>query len=167
MLHRAVQSRLVLDDGAHCTITRVDADRARGADDDAVVVLTISSMGFRLMLLLRFRNDEATSAYFTRGGTAGSLNDALLETGNLCCGAINQDFVGHFADLGMSTPYILGGQSQRHVDSLKPDYRADFEVAIGASVQLGVTMCLFTRVPLDFTVSEEVVEASDGELELF
>lgn len=171
VLHRAVQSRLVLQPDDACTLAHVDAApgtlTGNGMQDDVVVVLTISSMGFRYMLFLRFPAGAGTTDYFARGD-ASQLQDALLELGNLCCGAINQDLGRHFPDLGMSTPYVLAGPSLRHVDSLKPDYRADFDVTIGTSARLGVTMCLFTRVPIDFHVGEAVEEASsDGELELF
>jgi hypothetical protein len=167
VLRRAVESRLVLGDGDACEITRRETAPADDAHDDVVVALTISSMGFRYMLFLRFRDDAATAGYFARSNT-GDLRDALLELGNLCCGAINQDLVRHFPDLGMSTPYVLGGQSLRHVDSLRPDYRADFEVAIGASVGVGVTMCMFTRVPVDFQLGADIEQDNtEGELELF
>ena len=167
VLRRAVESRLVLADGDACEMTRLDMPPARDAHDDVVVALTISSMGFRYMLFLRFRDDAASAGYFARGN-AGALRDALLELGNLCCGAINQDLVRHFPDLGMSTPYVLGGQSLRHVDSLRPDYRADFDVVIASSVGVGVTMCMFTRVPVDFQLSTEIEQdTSEGELELF
>ena len=83
-----------------------------------------------------------------------------------------------------STPYVLDGQSLRHIDSLHPDYRADYRVNCGANcgadcganfavspagtVQVGVTMCVFTRVPVDFHAGQEIEEASsEGELELF
>ena len=167
VLHRAVQSRLVLQPGDPCTITEVATHMPDGAANDVIVVLTISSMGFRYMLFLRFPDDAATADYFARGN-ANDLRDALLELGNLCCGAINQDLGRHFPDLGMSTPYVLGGHALRHVDSLKPDFRADFDVAIGTSVAVGVTMCMFTRVPVDFQLSTEIEQdTSEGELELF
>jgi len=107
VLQRAVQARLVQHAGDACDFARVEpgADDSRNADSDPVVALTISSMGFRFMLFLRFGSDTATANYFARGGMP--LHDALLELGNLCCGAINQDLVHHFPDLGMSTPYVL------------------------------------------------------------
>lgn len=173
VLERAVRARLVLQPGDACTIDRVTLP---GADDDAgaddlVVVLTISAMGFRYMLFLRFRNDAATVAYYARD-SVDELRDALLELGNLCCGAINQELVRHFPDLGMSTPYVLGGHSLRHIDSLKPDYRADVTIAIADGVVIDATACLFTRVPVDFHIDAGAEEAtgnatSDGELELF
>ncbi|WP_342050256.1 MULTISPECIES: hypothetical protein [unclassified Cupriavidus] len=191
VLERAVRSRLVLQPGDTCTIDRVtipaaDSDgrvdgRVEGRIDgsvdgnDPVVALTISAMGFRYMLFLRFRNDAATAAYYARDN-AGELRDTLLELGNLCCGAINQELVRHFPDLGMSTPYALGGHSLRHIDSLKPDYRADVCVAIADGVVIDATTCLFTRVPIDFHIDAGAEEAtsnatsnatSDGELELF
>ncbi|MDT6959924.1 MULTISPECIES: hypothetical protein [Cupriavidus] len=163
VLHRAVRSRLVLDAGDPCTIT--DAPPATGDAAGSVVVLTIASMGFRYMLFLRFGDDPATAGYYA---ATGDLRDALLERGNLCCGAINQDLGRHFPDLGMSTPYVLDAACLRHVDSLHPDHRADFDVVIGPAVHVAVTMCLFTRVPVDFHVAPDAEEATtDGELELF
>jgi len=170
LLRRAVQSRLILQPDDNWTMTRSDAEPGAAATSDTVVVLTISSMRFRLLLLLRFSGDAGTHAYYTRGDEAASLRDALLETGNLCCGAINQDLVKHFPDLGMSTPYLLSGPSLQHIGSLQADYRADFDVAIGdAPAQLGITACMFASGMIDFTVSEtvETEEADDGGLELF
>ncbi|CAG9166492.1 hypothetical protein [Cupriavidus pampae] len=180
VLQRAVRARLVLS-GEPCAITRVDVRADEVTPDkvtpdevtpnDSVVALTISSMGFRYMLFLRFLGDAASVRYFA-SGAADDFRDAVLELGNLCCGAINQELVGHFPDLGMSTPYVLDGHCLHHVDSLKPDYRADFDVTLdaasGEAVLVGVTMCLFTRVPIDFHAGHEVEMAtSDGELELF
>jgi hypothetical protein len=170
LLRRAVQSRLILQPDHNWTMSRSEAEPGAAATSDTVVVLTISSMRFRLLLLLRFSGDAGTHAYYTRGEESASLRDALLETGNLCCGAINQDLVKHFPDLGMSTPYLLSGPSLQHIGSLQADYRADFDVAIGeAPAQLGITVCMFASGTIDFTVSEtaETEEADDGGLELF
>lgn len=192
VLERAVRARLVLREGDHCTIARAGGPDAGGVFDDSgvddswvddiVVVLTIASMGFRYMMFLRFRDDPASAAYFSAYfsdyfsadiAPGRALRNALLELGNLCCGAVNQELGRHFPDLGMSTPYVLGGHSLAYIDSLQPDYRADLVASISvasieSAVTVGATMCLFTRVPIDFHAGEDVEMAgSDGALELF
>jgi len=171
IFHRAAQSRLPAQAGDACVVTPAPnglaGERAHGRADAEVVVLTISSVVFRLMLVLHFEDDEATRAYFMPDGAQGALREAFVETGNLCCGAINQDLLRHFPDLGMSTPYVLSAHCVPHLDGLKPDYRAAYNVSINGTVQLGATVCVFTSAPLDFVADEDAVEESGGELELF
>ena len=60
--------------GDHATGYRLLAgERAHGRADAEVVVLTISSVVFRLMLVLHFEDDEATRAYFMPDGAQGAL----------------------------------------------------------------------------------------------
>lgn len=167
IFHRAAQSRLALQADDACVISPAGHGLAVGEADAEVVVLTISSVVFRLLLVLHFEDDEATRAYFTRDGAQGALREAFVETGNLCCGAMNQALLAHFPDLGMSTPYVLSARSMPHIEGLKPDYRASYTVSINASVQLGATVCVFTSAPLDFMADAEAAEESGGELELF
>lgn len=171
IFHRAARSRLPAQAGDACVVTPAPkglaGERAHGRADAEVVVLTISSVVFRLMLVLHFEDDEATRAYFMPDGAQGALREAFVETGNLCCGAINQDLLRHFPDLGMSTPYVLSAHCVPHLDGLKPDYRAAYNVSINGTVQLGATVCVFTSAPLDFVADEDAVEESGGELELF
>ncbi|MDF3832874.1 hypothetical protein P3W85_07930 [Cupriavidus basilensis] len=164
---RAAQSRLTVQADDACVVSPARHVWESDAADAEVVVLTISSVVFRLLLVLHFEDDEATRAYFMRDGAQGALREAFVETGNLCCGAVNQDLLRHFPDLGMSTPYVLSAHCVSHLEDLKPDYRASYTVSINASVQLGATVCVFTSAPLDFVADTEAVEESGGELELF
>ncbi|MFD1560641.1 hypothetical protein ACFSHT_34220 [Paraburkholderia silviterrae] len=160
----AARTRLVTDPQHACEIAPAPGDLAQG---EHAVLLTISSMQFRLLLLLHVKDDEATRAYYM-GGAEGVLVDTFMEFCNLCCGAMNQQLVEHFPDLGMSTPYALGSQCLPYLRVLKPDHVKSYALTIDGTVRLGATLCICTRSPLDF-VAVEAVEAHDsaGELELF
>jgi hypothetical protein len=96
-----------------------------------------------------------------------SLQDALLEICNLCCGAVNQDLLRYFPDLGMSTPYVLSARCVSHLEQLKPDCLSSYAITINRSVQLAATVCVCAHAPIDFIADMTAVEESSGELELF
>ncbi|WP_027796695.1 hypothetical protein [Paraburkholderia acidipaludis] len=160
----AVRTRLVTDAQHHCEISPRPAEAAQGAQ---VVVLTISSMQFRLLLLLHFEDDEATRRYYM-GDTQGSLTESFMEFGNLCCGAMNQQLVEHFPDLGMSTPYALSSACLPYLRELKPDYVSTYALTLDGSVRLGATLCVCSQTSLDFVAAQtETANEGAGELELF
>jgi len=159
----AARTRLVTDPQHVCEIVPASGD----APGEHAVLLTISSMQFRLLLLLNAKGDEATRAYYV-GGSESALVDTFMEFGNLCCGAMNQQLIEHFPDLGMSTPYALGSQCLPYLRELKPDHVKSYALTIDGAVRLGATLCICTRAPLDFVVAQSAqMHASAGELELF
>ncbi|MCG5077550.1 hypothetical protein [Paraburkholderia tagetis] len=164
ILFAAARTRLVTDPQHACEIASAPDDSAEG---EHAVLLTISSMQFRLLLLLHIKDDEATRAYYL-GEAEGVLADAFMEFGNLCCGAMNQHLLEYFPDLGMSTPYALDSQCLHYLRELKPDYLKSYALTIDGAVRLGATLCICTSSPLDF-VADQLTEAqeSTGELELF
>ncbi|MEB2550424.1 hypothetical protein [Burkholderia gladioli] len=159
----AARARLA-GDGACQIVPREAPDAGRGVE---AVVLTISSLSFRLLLLLHYRDDDATRAHYVGAAAQRSLREAILEVANLCYGAINQALVEHFPDLGMSTPYRLNGASAAHLDELKPDHLAAYDLSLGESVKLGATLCVCANAPIDFVADMLDVDAGAGELELF
>jgi hypothetical protein len=162
----AARTRLVTDTQHGCDIAPHTSEAAQGAQ---MVVLTISSMQFRLLLILHFDDDEATRQYYTDATDAErTLVDAFMEFGNLCCGSMNQQLVAHFPDLGMSTPYVLSGECLPHLRELKPDYVSSYALTIDGSVRLGATLCVCSQTTLDFVAANiETATESTGELELF
>jgi hypothetical protein len=165
-LHSA-RARLPIDSGDACDITPLGAQQANEALAAHIVVLTISSIAFRFLLVLHFDDDRTTRDYYLRESEERSLAEALMEVGNLCCGAINQKMVEFFPDLGMSTPYQLSGACVPYLTELKPDYLAAFRIGIGANVQLGATLCVCASAPVDFVAYIDETQESTGELELF
>ncbi|WP_233872573.1 hypothetical protein [Paraburkholderia adhaesiva] len=160
----AARTRLVTDAQHVCEIAPHASHTAQGAQ---VVVLTISSMQFRLLLLLHFDDNETMRRYYAADAQR-TLAEAFMEFGNLCCGAMNQQLVAHFPDLGMSTPYTLSGECLPHLHELKPDYLSSYALVIDGSVRLGATVCVCSQTSLDFVAADtETASESTGELELF
>ncbi|WP_423394748.1 hypothetical protein [Burkholderia sp. LMG 21824] len=145
--------------------------RAKPKVTEHVAVLTISALHFRLLLALRFSDDEATRRQFA-GATAGTssqrpLPEAFMEVANLCCGAINQALTAPFPDLGMSTPYLLSGSSIDYLPALAPDHVAAYDLTLDGDVRVGATLCVCANAPVDFHVPETATVDTGGELELF
>ncbi|WP_334002876.1 hypothetical protein [Burkholderia cepacia] len=148
-----------------------DRARAKPTVPEHVAALTISALHFRLLLALRFSDDDATRRHFA-GATAGAgsqrpLPEAFMEVANLCCGAINQALTAPFPDLGMSTPYLLSGSSIDYLGALSPDHVAAYDLTLDGDVRVGATLCVCANAPVDFHVPETAVMETGGELELF
>ncbi|WP_217590644.1 hypothetical protein [Burkholderia sp. GbtcB21] len=145
--------------------------RSKPKVPEYVVVLTISALHFRLLLALRFSDDDATRGHFA-GATAGTsgqrpLPEAFMEVANLCCGAINQALTVSFPDLGMSTPSLLSGASIDWLPALAPDYVGAYDLTLDGDVRVGATLCVCANAPVDFHVPETAAVDTGGELELF
>lgn len=171
IFRKAAQSRLTLDPGDVCDITplaqaKAEPDSNTNSNGD-VVVLTISSIVFRLILVFHFNEDGSTRDYFLRDGAERPFQEVFLEICNLCCGAVNQALLEYFPDLGMSTPYVLHARSVSHLEQLKPAYLASHAITINGSVQLAATVCVCAYAPLDFIADVSAVQESGGELEFF
>lgn len=163
---QAARSRLTAEPEHACDIVRVTT---RGSSAE-VIVLTIASIEFRIVLLLQFAEDEATRDYYVaRSGQADerTLREAAMELGNLCCGAVNQQLVEHFPDLGMSTPYALSSDCMGYLDELYPEYVVAYDITIEHAARVRSTLCVCANAPLDFTAQVAEVHESAGELELF
>jgi hypothetical protein len=165
---KAARSRLPLQTHDACDITPLtpaDVNTEDAADN--LVILTISSVVFRLLLVFNFDEDTPTRDYFLKDAGQGSLQETLLEICNLCCGAMNHELLHYFPDLGMSTPYVLSARCLPHLEELKPDYLASYAITISESVRLAATVCVCADAPIDFTADVSNAEESTGELELF
>lgn len=162
----AARTRLTMDAAHACEIVRAARPGDMGPNAD-VIVLTIASIDFRIVLLLQFADDDATRAYYAAQGADRSLRESAMEIGNLCCGAINQQLVEHFPDLGMSTPYALSSDCMGYLDELDPQYVAIYDIAIETAVRLRATLCVCAQRSLDFVAQAADVQESAGELELF
>jgi hypothetical protein len=167
IFQKAAQSRLPQASGDHCDIVPLAQGDIGVKSAANVIVLTISSIEFRLLLIFHFEENQGMRDYFVKDAEQGSLREALLETGNLFCGAMNQELLHYFPDLGMSTPYVLSARCVPHLEALRPDYLSSYAITIDHSVQLAATICVCANAPLDFVADMNAVEESSGELELF
>jgi hypothetical protein len=169
ILQKAAQTRLTVDPGHTCSVvlqTRHGVG-THAADATNVVILTISSIAFRLLLILHVNEDAATVEYFTKGDAERPFREVFQEICNLCCGSINQELLRYFPDLGMSTPYMLSARCLPYLEGLKPELLETWAVTINDSVELAATVCVCADAPIDFTADVSVAEDASGELELF
>lgn len=141
-----------------------------------VVMLTVSSYLYRVLLFIHFNRDAATRGYVADlAGTSLSemdderFNDVMMERGNLCCGALNRDIATVLPHIGMSTPCILHRSSMEHVSALAPAYTRRFKADVSPAVSLHFTLALCAFANLDFAFEPRTVEEDEtaGELEMF
>jgi hypothetical protein len=163
---KAAAARLAPRPGDACRIEPLPPDKTGNTPEEHIVILTISSLSFRLLVILHVDETPATRACFA-GEAAVPFREAFYEIANLCGGAINQELQRYFPDLGMSTPYTLGGRCIDFLGALKPAYLSRHAISINESVRMSATLCLCAYAPVDFAYDDKVVEETAGELELF
>lgn len=153
-------------------------------DDDAqpkereLVMFTVSSYLFRVLLFIHFDRNAMTRSHFAALANVNAesmdeerLYDEIMEHGNLCCGSFNRELAHFFPHIGMSTPCLLRAQSIQHVaSSLQPAYTRTYraELSPGMVIHFSLAVCAFAD--LDFAFEPRAAEAQDetaGELEMF
>lgn len=173
LLQQALRGSVV-PSGADAVITAVEVDDLA---EKKMVVLTISSYLFRLMVMFHFTPDAATKGHFARPAGDGAAEvgaegeqafmDALAECGNLCCGIFNRELGRFFPHLGMSTPNVIDTQCLHYLHKLRHAHVRHFAIDIDQSPRLHVSLCVSAYDRLDFAVSAEEQADTTGELELF
>ncbi|CAB3801133.1 hypothetical protein [Paraburkholderia fynbosensis] len=167
IFRKAAQTRLPVKADDLCEIVPLAEAGAGATKNTQVVVLTISSIVFRLLLILHFDEDDSTRGYYLNDSDGRPFQEAFLEICNLCCGAMNQELLRYFPDLGMSTPYVLNARCLPHLHELKPALLSSYSVVLNGDVRLAATVCVCAHAPLDFVADTSAVEETSGELELF
>jgi hypothetical protein len=169
---QAAKNALALADG-HCPV--LPADDASAIERD-VVMLTVSSYTFRVLLFIHFESNDATRMHFgalTNKSTdemAGErFLDAVMERGNLLCGALNRDLSLYFPHIGMSTPCILHRSAVEHIDAVDPAFTRRYraEVSSDLALHLTVAVCAFADLDFPFERHAAVENETAGELEMF
>jgi hypothetical protein len=125
--------------------------------ESQVVMLTVSSYTFRLLMFIHFNDDASTRAYLASlvSKSADQLvgegfSDAIMERGNLFCGALNRDLATYFPHIGMSTPCVLSRIALDHVDTIQPTLVRRYRAQISDSFGLRLTLVLCSDGDLDF-----------------
>lgn len=141
------------------------------------ILLTVSSYDFRLMVLLHFSCDAASTKYVADRLKLGCAElpltryyDFLAEIGNNFCGAFKRELGQYFPHLGMSTPNQLGRESLKHVKSWPIDHEVHIKAHAEEGAEFYGSLYVSSFGELDFdlvrqTKTEETVEM--GALELF
>lgn len=142
-------------------------------EETKLVILTVSSYLFRLIVMIYFTPDEKTKEHFARINKTQlsdmdeqAFIDAICECGNMCVGTLNRELARIFPHIGMSTPNILDKECKRYLTSLKCGHVQNFEITINQESKFHLTMCVSEYDDIDFAVDTSVVEDT-GELEMF
>ena len=158
---------------AECAVCPADEPVA---PEQELVMLTVTTYGFRVVVFIHFNRDLSTRAHFA--SLAGQpveamdevlFNDTMMERGNLFCGAFNRDLTPFFPHTGMSTPCVLARTSMEHVDHLHPAYTACYRAELAPGVVLHVTLAVCAFGDVDFEFEPRAADEVDtaGELEMF
>ena len=140
-----------------------------------IVILTVSSYLFRAMVILYFKPDAATRAYFNRNAAEGApeladeeFYDRVAECGNICCGALNRGLVEHFPHVGMSTPNFIDRDCMHYTDMLACGLENHYTITLDGSLKMYASLCVADYGKVDFHVDPAAQEdQSVGELEMF
>ena len=139
-----------------------------------VVMLSVASYQFRLMILIYFSRDEATRAHFARLTRAEPANfdeqafhDAVAESGNMCCGTFNRELGRAFPHIGMSTPNMIDSRCAEHLSLLHYGHLQHFALQLQSGMRFRASLCVTEYQDLDFALEPPAQVESTGELEFF
>ena len=163
----AVRAHLVVGGNDCIEVEQLPETALIHPPEDFLVVLTVASYVFRLLVVFHLNGDRVTADYFANSNSALSLTESFGEIGNLCCGAMNRELGKYFLHMGMSTPHLLESKSFSFMDDLKPGYVSQFKIQINKSIFMHATLALCAYAPLDFRVDKTAALEATGELELF
>lgn len=149
-------------------------DRLEPSRCTHMVVLSIASYTFRIVTALHFDESPTLKAHMARLGrkspeamTPQDFIDAICESGNMCCGAINRELGAFYSGLGLSTPQILDIRSLPHFERLAAQHLRHFRIDLPSDLRLYASLCARAYEPMDFDWQAAEQPVSAGELELF
>lgn len=141
------------------------------------IMLTISSYGFRLIVVLYFSGSKASMRYVADTLRLGSgelaksrYDDYISEIGNNLCGVVKRELSAFFPHLGMSTPNRLDKDSLRHVRAWPIDHEAHAKAQNEDGAEFYGSIFVSAFGDLDFDPQGETAGAEQvdsGALELF
>jgi hypothetical protein len=156
----------------------VDVETLKEPDkikEKKIVILTVSSYLFRAIVILYFKPDAVTRAYFNRSADEGApaltddeFYDRVAECGNVCCGALNRDLGPFFPHVGMSTPNIIDKDCMQYVSLLDCGLVRHYKILLDGALTMYASLCVADYGTVDFHVDPTAEVAVDtGELEFF
>jgi hypothetical protein len=167
LFQEAVRTSLVRSAEQQLEISAVDADIMGDSPRDDVVLITISSYSFRLLVFLHCADSTANRAYFLGDGKAKDLRATFAELANLCCGAVNRLLAPSCSCLGMSIPSWLSARHLEFLGELKPQYLSGYTIRIDDSVQLLATLCMCCTAPIEISALPPGSQEEEAALEMF
>lgn len=172
MLIQGIKSAMATQPEDSCEVS-ITPDLSE-VKETKIVVLTISSYLFRLMVLIYFTPDHSTKALLARASRIAASDmsdqafiDAISERVNMCCGSLSRDLSRVFPHIGMSTPSIIDKECSSSLNVLNCAHIRHFKVDVNNSAHFHASICVSDYADLDFAVDVTIEDSSCGELELF
>lgn len=141
-----------------------------------VVLLSIATQSFRLVLGLLVRFDAETKAHFARLNNVDDVaewseqafEDAVAECGNIIVGAMNRELGRYFHNVGMSTPNLLDREALGYLDAMGAGHTRWFSVN-GLAQTFYAVLFVTASGAVDFhaVIERAADEVDAGELEMF
>jgi hypothetical protein len=165
----AIRANLVREAGDVCDIAPAAIGKVGEHAAEKLLIVTLSSFVFRLLMIFRIAEAHAAAAYYIRVGSAQTLEEGFAEVANMCGGALNRELSANFPHLAMSTPSTVSAPCIAFLSELKPQYVASYQITINDAVKLQATLCLCCSAPIEIAAGAAVSEDEHtvGELELF
>ncbi|OJX35769.1 MAG: hypothetical protein BGO74_10155 [Burkholderiales bacterium 68-12] len=160
--------------GGAADATIAASDLPGHSDCTHMVVLSIASYTFRIITALHFGACAPLKAHMARQSqrtlqamTDQDFRDAICESGNMCCGAINRELGTIYNGLGLSTPQILDIRSLPHLQGLGAQHLRHFRIDLAPDLRLYASLCVRAYETMDFDWHAAEQPESAGELEFF
>ena len=141
-----------------------------------VVLLSIATQTFRVVLGLLVRFDAESKAHFARlnkvedpgDWSEQAFQDAVAECGNIIVGSMNRELGRYFPNVGMSTPNLLDRDALAYLDALAPGHTRWLQVD-GLPLRFYAVLFVAPSAAVDFHAELErpADEVDAGELEMF
>jgi len=167
--HHAIRGNFLVDANDDCRIESDAGDPDPRDIEQKVLVITISSFVFRLLVIFGILEDSPTRDYYLPQASVQTLEDIFAETANMCSGALSRELSLNFPHLAMSTPSPLNSRCIGLLHELKPQRLASYRITIKESVTLRATLCLCCSAPFEVAAVPESLDLTHehGELEMF
>lgn len=158
---------LAMDAAHEVSVTPIDVLRepVLGDDQETVVMITVASFKFKLLMLFRMPASEEIAAYYSKPASELGFGDVFPETCNLCGGAVNRELARQFEHLGLSTPTEVEPECLVELDVLRPASVSCHGVSIDNSIHFEVVLVLVAYAPFEI-VFPAPEKHNFGELEL-
>ncbi len=147
--------------------TSVSTDASYSDKEAILIVMTVSSFAFRLMVLFNVVENQLNREYFIGDTPNQTFVEAFYEVANLCCGALNRDISRDISHLGMSVPVMLTQSCMEYIDALNPQYLESYSITLNETASVHATLCLSCSAPVSFSTDLSQIEEDAGALELF
>jgi len=163
---RAANATLVRQAGDQCTITPSTQAWTEPKSGGGVLLMTISSFTFRLIIVFQVSEGQLTRDYYAQGARGKTLDETFSEFANMCCGALGRELFSQFRHIGLSIPYLLEWQCAKYLGELNPRMISTYDITIQDSVRIKATLCMCCERQVEFAPAAIEAAQSMGELEL-